>query len=458
MKRSGPPAKRNRKAPVRKPSKANMDATGRALPVASRGGSQMAATSIADDGTLLDRARMQWQFGDWENLAALDRKTLEAHPQRAMLALLVGAAHQQIDDHANARYFVAAAREWGCDMRTVARVLVAGAHNTLGRIAAVRQQEAAALTHFRAAVDGVDGDERLACQARSISEIARLNLVDQAVRMIKMQERPRHDAAPVIDFGGEQDRPDPSRAGQLRDHLLDMPSDRRHQAEAASSRAVTRTSVSRGAIVIAGMRHSGSTALFNIVRLALKQCGADFVSFYSEGTQSERLHDPDCPLLLIKTHEFRDDVASRASMVITTRRDLRDTVASAKRRKFPTYERLNGAVEYAKYNRTLHDIWHRYSDYEFVYEAYMAAPLAEMAKLFRFMGLDGLDAAAVHAEVSTLPVDQYQTSLLSATHITDPERLLSFKDSLAESEVTKINRDHAAWLQRYGYEQGGGYG
>src|SRR3546814_18244817 len=101
--------------------------------------------------------------------------------------------------------------------------------------------------------------------------------------------------------------------------------------------------------LIAGMRHSGSTALFNFVILALKQRGVDFASFYSEAAQAERLHDPDCPLLLIKTHEFRDDVASRASMVITTRRDLRDTVASAQRRKFTTYERLNGAVESAQY-------------------------------------------------------------------------------------------------------------
>lgn len=456
MKQPTSPAKRNRKAPTPKPSKADVVPAGRAVPMVSRDSGQIAAASIADDGALLDRARMQWQFGDWENLAALGWEALEAHPQRAILALLVGAAHQQVDDHVNARRFVSAACEWGCDVHTVARVLVAGAHNTLGRIAAVRQQEAAALKHFKAAVDGISGDERLACQARSVSEIARLNLVDQAVRMIKMQERPQYDAAPVIGFVGEQDRSNSSRMTQLRDRLLDMPGDQQHQTETENSRRVaTLASASRGAIVIAGMRHSGSTALFNIVRLALKQRGADFVSFYSEGIQSERLHDPSCPLLLIKTHEFRDDVASRASMVITTRRDLRDTVASAKRRKFPTYERLGGAVEYAKYNRTLHDIWHRHSDYEFVYETYMAEPLAEMTKLFRFIGLDGLDVAAVHAEVSTLPVDQYRESLLSPVHITDPEHLLSFKDSLVESEIARINRDHTAWLQRYGYEQGG---
>src|SRR3546814_19142334 len=133
-----------------------------------------------------------------------------------------------------------------------------------------------------------------------------------------------------------------------------MTGGRQRAMEVVGHRAAARPSTSRGAIVIAGMRHSGSTAIFNIVRLALKQRGVDFASFYSEAAQAERLHDPDCPLLLIKTHEFRDDVASRASMVITTRRDLRDTVASAQRRKFTTYERLNGPGEYAKSTRTTH--------------------------------------------------------------------------------------------------------
>src|SRR3546814_12790637 len=94
----------------------------------------MSVVATTECDNLLDRARMQWQFGDWENLVALERETLEGHPQRAMLALLVGAAHQQLDDHANARRFVSAASEWGCDRRTMARVLIAGGYNTLERL------------------------------------------------------------------------------------------------------------------------------------------------------------------------------------------------------------------------------------------------------------------------------------------------------------------------------------
>src|SRR3546814_10938982 len=104
----------------------------------------------------------------------------------------------------------------------MARVLIAGAYNTLGRIAAVRKREVASLTHFKAAVDGVSGDERLACQARAVSEIARLNLVDQAGRMIKLQERPRHDVVIGANPGHVPDRPGPPPAVALRDDLLDL--------------------------------------------------------------------------------------------------------------------------------------------------------------------------------------------------------------------------------------------
>lgn len=136
---------------------------------------------------LLDRVRMQWQFGDWESLVAIDVDALERHPDRAILALLIGSAHQQVDDHENARVFVMRARDWGCDKRTMARVLISGVYNTLGRVAAVGNEELRALQHFKSAVDGVSGDARLASQARTVREVARLGLYNQAGSLIKQQ-------------------------------------------------------------------------------------------------------------------------------------------------------------------------------------------------------------------------------------------------------------------------------
>lgn len=400
-------------------------------------------TAIAD-AELFDRARMQWQFGDWESLAALDWHVVEAHPQRAQLALLTSTAHQQLGHADLARRHALQALEWNCDKRQAAQVLISGVHNTLARAAAMRQEEKRALDHFLESVHGVNGDPRLACQARSVREVARLNLLDQASHVIK--NLVRHDSDPPADnkLAGYK----PAR----RTSQLEVESTHPRLPMAHAPHIAPSTSADRRTIVVAGMRHSGSTALFNIVRLALNEKGLAYRSFYSEGKDSEALNDPDEDLLLIKTHELRDDVLARADVVVTTRRDLRDTVASAMRRDFPLLKKLNGVVEYAKYNRSLHDIWLPHADYEFVYEDYMADPVIEARRLLIFLGLEDVDISAICKKTASLPTDQYNTTLLSPTHVTDPLRAMSYRDSLSEAHLARINTDHGSWLRRYGYD------
>lgn len=143
--------------------------------------------SATQQPELLERARMQWQFGDWESLIQLDEAALVNHPDRAKLALLAASAHQQLSDHVTARRFIHLANVWGCDRKTLARLLISGVHNTLGRAAALAHDETHALEHFRSAVDGVSGDTKLACQARSVREVARLGLYGRAGRFIERQ-------------------------------------------------------------------------------------------------------------------------------------------------------------------------------------------------------------------------------------------------------------------------------
>lgn len=390
---------------------------------------------------LFDRSRMQWQFGDWESIADIDWQTIEQHPQRAQLALLTSTAHQQLGDAETARRHAIQALEWGCDKRQAAQILISCVHNTLGRAAALRHEEARALDHFRNSIQGVTGDARLACQARSVREVARLQLIDQATRVIKGYEQ--------SDFGNPGDRF--IRGSHTNSHSSRTIAQSTH-GDAFVKKLGDMSNAGKRTIVIAGMRHSGSTALFNILRLALKQKDLPFTSFYSEGKNSELLNDPNQGLLLVKTHELRDDVLTRADTIITTRRDLRDSIASAKRRGFALLQKLGGEVEYAKYNRSLHDQWLPYSDHEFVYESFLADPVAEAERVLALLDLTGVDVNTLCAEVSSLPTDQYDTTLLSPTHITDPQNVRSFRDTLDNVKAMKITSDHAAWLQRYGYD------
>ncbi|SFM06000.1 FkbM family methyltransferase [Nitrosomonas communis] len=146
-----------------------------------RGGSHIIhsatnASAVPYDPELLDRSRMQWQFGDWKSLTEIDMNILEHHPERAKLALVVASAWQQLNDQAAARRYIKLAKEWGCDKKIMAQLLIAGVYNTLGRCAAIGGDESTAQAHFRLAVKGGGGDERLAGHARATHEMGRLQL------------------------------------------------------------------------------------------------------------------------------------------------------------------------------------------------------------------------------------------------------------------------------------------
>jgi hypothetical protein len=134
--------------------------------------------AVPYDETLLERARTQWQFGDWPSLAALTRDTLQHHPDRAKLALLAAAGHQQLGDTAAARQFTRLAQDWGCSKKLVAQVLIAGAHNTLARVAAAAGQVPRALKHFQdsIAIGTPNTDLALATQARVAHQCLGLGL------------------------------------------------------------------------------------------------------------------------------------------------------------------------------------------------------------------------------------------------------------------------------------------
>jgi hypothetical protein len=121
------------------------------------------------DKDLFERARTQWQFGDWESLSRIERESLYHHPQRASLALLAAAGHQQTGNTESTREFTRLAKEWGASRKMISQVLIAGVYNTLGKASALCGHQQRAIGHFeesfRIARDG--GDVRLLTQARA---------------------------------------------------------------------------------------------------------------------------------------------------------------------------------------------------------------------------------------------------------------------------------------------------
>lgn len=140
---------------------------------------QPAQTLVPYDENLLERALTQWQFGDWQSLAQLDRDTLQHHPDRVKLALLAAAGRLQTGNDAEARQFIRLSKDWGVSKKLVSQILIAGVHNSLGRAAAICNQQNRALQHFGSAIGiGSPGsDYRLLTQARINEQFTQLGLL-----------------------------------------------------------------------------------------------------------------------------------------------------------------------------------------------------------------------------------------------------------------------------------------
>jgi len=131
-----------------------------------------------DDENLLECARTQWQFGDWQRLAQLDQETLQNHPQRAKLALLAAAAHFQLGETNEACHYLRLAQDWECSRKLIAQILISGTHNSLACANLLLEREEKALEHFHHAIKigGVPGDPILLIDARSQSQRTRLQI------------------------------------------------------------------------------------------------------------------------------------------------------------------------------------------------------------------------------------------------------------------------------------------
>lgn len=142
-------------------------------------------TLVPYDENLLERARTQWQFGDWQSLAQLNRDTLQHHPDRAKLALLAAAGRLQIGQDAEAREFIRLALDWGVNRKLLTQILISGVYNSLGRAAAHACQQTRALKHFESAVriGALGGDMRLLTQARINEQLRQLKYTGYATQL-----------------------------------------------------------------------------------------------------------------------------------------------------------------------------------------------------------------------------------------------------------------------------------
>jgi FkbM family methyltransferase len=132
------------------------------------------------DASLLERARALWQAGDWAALSALKGEQIEQHPQRSKLALLVAMALHQLGRFDDAACEIKKAELWGCPRDVLARALLAGALNSVGRAHALRGRMQRASDRFSQSLAiGFPGSEHPAIvAARAHEQCLQLGLIN----------------------------------------------------------------------------------------------------------------------------------------------------------------------------------------------------------------------------------------------------------------------------------------
>lgn len=144
-------------------------------------------SSSPPDG-LVEHSQALWLQGDWQSLCRISRDALEHQPQRGELALFTAAAHHQLGHRDEALRWSRLALEWGCDKSDLARILVSGVHNTLGRCAALLGDPQRMGTHFhQSVIAGVASEPPLASHARTVRELLSLGLMEEATALVERQ-------------------------------------------------------------------------------------------------------------------------------------------------------------------------------------------------------------------------------------------------------------------------------
>lgn len=113
---------------------------------------QATASVGSYDESVLTHSRARWEQADWGSLTKLELSTIQQHPDRAELALLSAAGHQQLGHHTRAKELVVIAMKWGCSKRLVSQILIAGVHNTLACVSALQKNQGKAIKHFQEAL------------------------------------------------------------------------------------------------------------------------------------------------------------------------------------------------------------------------------------------------------------------------------------------------------------------
>lgn len=139
----------------------------------------------------LSKAKKLWLNGNWKALADICLETTNGHLDTADLAIFKAAGYQQLNDINNCKKYATIAKQLNCNSKLLSKILIAGVHNILGRINALKENNKKIQYHFNEAINIVAPEKKsnLNTHMRTVSEVAKLGLLPQAAELIIQEQK-----------------------------------------------------------------------------------------------------------------------------------------------------------------------------------------------------------------------------------------------------------------------------
>ena len=112
-----------------------------------------------EEDTVLSRARSHWEAGEWSQLINQDPETVQYHPDRARLAVLIMSGHQNLGHELDARQWADRALAWGISKQQLIQILVADLESNLGRISVLLGKNRESIELMEATAQGGGEDD-----------------------------------------------------------------------------------------------------------------------------------------------------------------------------------------------------------------------------------------------------------------------------------------------------------
>ena len=205
-------------------------------------------------------------------------------------------------------------------------------------------------------------------------------------------------------------------------------------------------------IVSAGMPRSGSTWLFNVIRILLENS-----NYYSSKFSAGWIDDVDLSEsnALVKIHNFDEKLTTESDLIFYSYRDLRDAIASA-------YRKFNRkpSLDYATFLIEQDAMWKAKASFVMRYESMLADPQLIIAEVSKTLNINDVSADNVIQKVNALSYNSSgdkngtynKSNLYHQGHKTNGA-YRSWEDGLDESLANRIYLEFESWFESNQYPQ-----